>query len=457
MPAAAAEPDAGEDVEDGVHGPLRLPSRPGREPCQMSPPSKRSRPAARDLERYAGLFAQRTKVMKSSAMRDLMAITERPEVISLAGGLPDTSTFPPESYASIMQHGRRRGDARGRCSTGRPRAWPSSRRASPRSWPRRARRSTPTTCSSPPAASRSSTSSARRSSTPATSSSPRRRRTRARSRRSAPTRPTSCRSRWTSDGMRDRRARGDARPRSRREGRRPKFIYTIPNFQNPGGVTMSLDAPPAARRGRRRARAARARGQPVRAAALRGRAAADAALARRRRVRHLPRDVLEDPLARRAPRLGRRAAAGAREDERRQAGRRPVLVVDDAVLRRRVLRAGPLAGLPRLAHAALPAPARRDARRAGRALPGASRRGRTPRAGCSCGRRCPTYLDTTDLLARALQENVAFVPGRAAFLDGRGAVVDAAELLAASATTTSARACGASARSCASRSSCTGR
>jgi 2-aminoadipate transaminase len=41
--------------------------------------------------------------MKSSAMRDLMAITERPEVISLAGGLPDTSTFPPDSYASIMQ------------------------------------------------------------------------------------------------------------------------------------------------------------------------------------------------------------------------------------------------------------------------------------------------------------------------------------------------------------------
>jgi 2-aminoadipate transaminase len=39
--------------------------------------------------------------MKSSAMRDLMAITERPEVISLAGGLPDTSTFPAESLAAI--------------------------------------------------------------------------------------------------------------------------------------------------------------------------------------------------------------------------------------------------------------------------------------------------------------------------------------------------------------------
>jgi 2-aminoadipate transaminase len=60
------------------------------------------RSTTRDLERYAGLFAARTKVMKSSAMRDLMALTERPEVISLAGGLPDTSTFPPETYAALM-------------------------------------------------------------------------------------------------------------------------------------------------------------------------------------------------------------------------------------------------------------------------------------------------------------------------------------------------------------------
>jgi 2-aminoadipate transaminase len=55
----------------------------------------------RDLERYAGLFAARTRTMTSSAMRDLMALTERPEVISLAGGLPDTSTFPPELYARL--------------------------------------------------------------------------------------------------------------------------------------------------------------------------------------------------------------------------------------------------------------------------------------------------------------------------------------------------------------------
>ena len=56
-----------------------------------------------ELERYAGLFASRTQVMKASAMRDLMALTARPEVISLAGGLPDTSTFPPGSFAAAMQ------------------------------------------------------------------------------------------------------------------------------------------------------------------------------------------------------------------------------------------------------------------------------------------------------------------------------------------------------------------
>ena len=40
--------------------------------------------------------------MKSSAMRDLMALTERDEIISLAGGLPDTKSFPAESFAAIM-------------------------------------------------------------------------------------------------------------------------------------------------------------------------------------------------------------------------------------------------------------------------------------------------------------------------------------------------------------------
>jgi len=71
-------------------------------PAHPQATSRRPRSAARDIERYGALFAERTKVMKSSAMRDLMALTERDDVISLAGGLPDTSTFPADSYASLM-------------------------------------------------------------------------------------------------------------------------------------------------------------------------------------------------------------------------------------------------------------------------------------------------------------------------------------------------------------------
>jgi 2-aminoadipate transaminase len=66
------------------------------------PHRRRAHASSSDLERYAGLFAERTRVMRSSAMRDLMAITARPDVISLAGGLPDTSTFPPQTFAAQM-------------------------------------------------------------------------------------------------------------------------------------------------------------------------------------------------------------------------------------------------------------------------------------------------------------------------------------------------------------------
>src|SRR3954469_6711472 len=62
-----------------------------------------ARSTSRDIERYAGLFASRTRGMKSSAMRDLMAVIARPEVISLAGGLPDTSQFPADTFAAVAQ------------------------------------------------------------------------------------------------------------------------------------------------------------------------------------------------------------------------------------------------------------------------------------------------------------------------------------------------------------------
>src|SRR5207245_3046390 len=74
----------------------------------MNPPrsgatdGRGARPTAHELARYEALFAARTRSMKSSAMREMMALTERPDVISLAGGLPDTTTFEPQLFAKLM-------------------------------------------------------------------------------------------------------------------------------------------------------------------------------------------------------------------------------------------------------------------------------------------------------------------------------------------------------------------
>jgi 2-aminoadipate transaminase len=54
------------------------------------------------VDPYQHLYAHRTGSFRSSAMRDLMAITSRPEVISLAGGLPDTKAFPPELLQELV-------------------------------------------------------------------------------------------------------------------------------------------------------------------------------------------------------------------------------------------------------------------------------------------------------------------------------------------------------------------
>src|SRR5271163_3660433 len=58
--------------------------------------------AAHELARYEALFASRTHGMRSSAMRDMMALTGRSDVISLAGGLPDTASFPPALFRELM-------------------------------------------------------------------------------------------------------------------------------------------------------------------------------------------------------------------------------------------------------------------------------------------------------------------------------------------------------------------
>ena len=151
--------------------------------------------------------------------------------------------------------------------------------------------------------------------------------------------------------------------------------------------------------------------------------------ARRRRVRHLPRHVLEDPLARAAARLGRGAAAGAGEDEPRQAGRRPLLVVVAQhfvgdVLRARATGAVLLDSLRGIYRR------RRDVMLDAleEHFPAEATWTR-PQGGLFIWATLPDYIDTTDLLARALRENVAFVPGPRRVPRRPRRLVDAAELL----------------------------
>ena len=265
-------------------GPEHSPGeRPERGRPSAPPPHRRAHTSARDLERYAGLFAARTQVMRSSAMRDLMAITARPEVISLAGGLPDTSTFPPETFAAQMtriaqessaealQYGptegferdqglHRRGDG-GRGDGSRPRRHHRHDRR--------------------PAGDRPRHQDARR---------PRRRgdlRGADLSRRGAGLLLVRGRDAPGRDGRgrdADRRARGAARPaRGRRAAAEVHLLGAeLPEPRRGDAVGR---APAAAGRAGARARGARRRGQPLRPAALRGRAAAAALPARRRRLR----------------------------------------------------------------------------------------------------------------------------------------------------------------------------
>src|SRR5262245_57761935 len=68
---------------------------------QAESPSARLTPA--DSARYDGRFASRASSIVSSAMRDLMALSEQPEIISLAGGFPNTESFQREVFDEVME------------------------------------------------------------------------------------------------------------------------------------------------------------------------------------------------------------------------------------------------------------------------------------------------------------------------------------------------------------------
>ena len=331
-------------------------------------------------------------------MRDLMEITARPEVISLAGGLPDTSTFPPESFAAQMtriaqessaealQYGPTEGFAETKeCIREVMRAEgmdPDPDDVIVTTGGQQAIDLVAKTLVDPGDVVIAE----------------------------APTYPgavpvfcsyqaETLQVEMDAEGMRvdlleqllDRLAA---------EGRRPKFIYSVPSFQNPAGVTMSAE------RRRRLVEIARERellvveDNPYGLLRYEGEPLEPALQARRRRLRALPRHALEDPLAGDPARLAVRAAAGDGEGRARQAGRRPLHLDPDPVLRPRVLRRGPLARLRRRPAAGSTA-ARRDAMLEAleRFFPAQATWSR-PEGGLFCWATLPDYIDTTDLLAR---------------------------------------------------------
>jgi 2-aminoadipate transaminase len=393
---------------------------------------RKARPAAHELARYEALFAARTRGMKSSAMREMMALTERPEVISLAGGLPDTSTFAPELYAKLMSQVAAESTARAL-----------------QYGPTEGMAATADCIVDVMAAEGTSIDPADLIVTtggqqvidlvsktlidPGDAIVA-----------EAPTYPGAVPtfSAYQADVVQI-EMDGDGMPideleatldRLHGEGRRPKFIYTIPNFQNPGGVTMSL-----ARR-RRLVEVARERellvlednpygllryeGEPLPtlysldAANAGAEGASDLVIYLGTFSKILspglrlgwavaPRAVLEKL------NLGKQGADlcsspmtqlfVAAYFAERAAGGGPEWVA--YVERLKTLYRG-----------------RRDTML--EALEehfGAEASWTTPQGGLFVWATLPDYIDTTDLLARALDsEGVAFVPGRAAYVDGRG-------------------------------------
>ena len=389
----------------------------GRDPDPGTPPaSTRRRSTAHDIERYASLFAARTKVMRSSAMRDLMALTERDDVISLAGGLPDTSTFPSDSYAALMntiaaescaralQYGPTEGFARVKGCIASVMA-AEGVQIDPED--------VLVTTGGQQVIDLVCKTLVDPGDVVVTE---------------APTYPgaipTFCAYQADvvqvtidRDGMRTDELAATL-DELERTGRRPKFIYTVPNFHNPGGVTMSLQ--------RRR--------ELVRIAAERELLVLEDNPYGLLRYEGEPLPTLYSldsefviyagtfsKILSPGVRLGW-TAAPAPILQKMQIGKQGSDLCSSSISQYFVsayFDAGPwddyvrslLEIYRRRRDVMLDAMAEHLPREA---------RWTHPQGGLFIWATLPDYIDTTDLLARALREQVAFVPGRAAFVDGRG-------------------------------------
>src|SRR4051794_14214397 len=378
---------------------------------------ERPRSTSRDLERYAGLFAGRTRVMKSSAMRDLMAITQRPDVISLAGGQPDTSTFPPSSYAALMERIAAESTARA-LQYGPTEGLDEVKACIVDVMGTEGMRVDPDDVLVTTGGQQVIDLMCKTFIDPGDVIVA-----------EAPTYPGAVPSfcayeadvvqvAMDSDGMRIDELEATL-DRLEREGRRPKFIYTVPTFQNPAGVTMSLE------RRRRLVDIAHQRellvlednpysllryeGDPVPtlqsldggvfvvylgtfskilSAGIRlGWAVAPAPVIDKMNLGKQGVDLCSSTMTQLF--VAEYFAAGRWQDY--------IASLRELYRRRRDAMLDALAEhFPREAEWTY------------------------PQGGMFLWATLPDYIDTTDLLARALSENVAFVPGRAAYVDGRG-------------------------------------
>src|SRR6476661_487026 len=71
-------------------------------PPQPSGEHSRKQPTQRDLDPHLHRYAQRTAGMTASEIRALFAVASRPEVVSLAGGMPYLPALPLDSLADEL-------------------------------------------------------------------------------------------------------------------------------------------------------------------------------------------------------------------------------------------------------------------------------------------------------------------------------------------------------------------
>jgi len=373
--------------------------------------------SAHEIERYSGLFARRTRGVSSSAMRDLMAVTAQPGVISLAGGLPDTTTFPAEDFAALMSRVAVDSSAAA-LQYGPTEGMDDVRRAIVTVMAAEGMRVEEDDLLVTTGGQQVIDLMCRTFLDPGDVVIA-----------EGPTYPGAVpcftafqadvvQIEMDADGMRI-DVLEDTLERLRVDGKRPKFIYTVPSFQNPAGVTMSLE------RRRELVRIAheqelvvlednpygllRYEGDPlptllsldggryvvylgtfskILSAGLRlGWAAAPRPILEKLNLGKQGADLCSSSLTQHFV-----AAYFAQRDWRAYLDKLRVLY-----RRRRDVMLEAL-------EEHLPAEASWT----------------RPQGGLFIWAALPDYIDTTDLLARALREHVAFVPGRAAYLDGRG-------------------------------------